>query len=215
MDLEFKIKPMLQRSNYDCGQTALDMLGYDGHRMFPNGEVSSSDLKSIQGAKEVTVPVGQEETLNYSTPHIWILLGKDKVAGAQHWVIRHEDKIYCPTVGTMDAQEYKNRYVAFILQEFVVPFSGQKLTDIVEDTKPQMVETNPTPEKVDSPQREKRYELFGRSVEYIGERTLGNGIRQFGVKYLDNPTRDGWPKEKIGEIGWHGDWQLSHVSFNR
>ena len=44
MDLEFKIKPMLQRSNYDCGQTALDMLGYDGHRMFPNGEVSSSNF---------------------------------------------------------------------------------------------------------------------------------------------------------------------------
>ena len=211
MDLEFRIKPILQRSNYDCGQTCLDMLGYDGHGMFPNEEVSSSDLRSIHGAREATVPIGQEETLDYSIPHIWILLGKDKVAGAQHWVIRHEDKIYCPTVGIMDAQDYKNSYVAFIMQEFAVPFNGQELTDIVKDKKPQMAVTSPTTEKVDSPQEENRYELIGRTVEYIGERKLSNGIRQFGVKYLDNPAQDGWPKEKRGEIGWHGDWQLSRL----
>jgi len=123
------IESKLQTSNFDCGQTCLDMLGYDGHNMFPKKEVSSSDLLSIPGAQEVTVPVGQEETLNYTYPHIWILLGKDKVAGAQHWVIRHGNKIYCPTVGTMDFDEYKNKYVALILQEFVVPIKGQKVPD--------------------------------------------------------------------------------------
>lgn len=119
-----------KQGNFICGQTCLDMLGYDGHNMFPKNEVSSSDLRSIPGAQEVTVPVGQEETLDYTYPHIWILLGKDKVAGAQHWVIKHGSKIYCPTVGAMNSDEYKNKYVAFILQEFVIPFKGQKYLKI-------------------------------------------------------------------------------------
>ena len=123
------IEHKFQESPFDCGQTCLDMLGYDGHHMFPNREVTSSDLRSIPEAQEVTVPCGKEETLDYTYPHIWILLGKDKVAGAQHWIIRHGDKIYCPTVGTIDAQEYKDRYVAFVLQQFVVPFKGQTIPD--------------------------------------------------------------------------------------
>lgn len=124
-----RIKQKLQRSNFDCGQTCLDMLGYDGHNMFPDQELSSSDLRTILGAQEVTVPVGQEETQDYTYPHIWIVLGKDKVAGALHCVIRHGDKIYCPTVGTVVAQEYKKQYVAFILQGYVVPFEGQSVPD--------------------------------------------------------------------------------------
>ena len=121
---EIKIKLKIQSSNYACGQTCLDMLGYDGHKMFPGREVLSSDLRSIPGTREVTVPVGEEEKLDYSYPHIWILLGKGKEKVSPHMVIRHKDMIYCPTLGKMDAHKYKAQYVAAVLQEFIVPFKG-------------------------------------------------------------------------------------------
>ena len=217
-----QIEQKIQSGNFDCGQTCLDMLGYDGHNMFPNQEVSSSDLRSIPGAQEVTVPVGQEETLDYTYPHIWSLLGKDKVAGAQHWIIRYGDKIYCPTVGTVDAQEYKKGYVAFILQEFVVPFKGQKVPDtyykqhqknIAEDeTKGKQPTESYSKEKRQTPQVDigETYVLFGRKVRYTGDRTLSNGVKQFQVEYLDDPN-DG-SEGKKGEKIWHGDWQLIRLS---
>lgn len=120
------ISPKLQESNFDCGQTVLDMLGYKGHEMYPGHEISSSELRDIPGAREVTLPVGREEELDYNYPKVWIILGKDKVAGANHWVIRHKGKIYCPTIGEMDAEEYKRRYVSFVLQEFEIPVEGQQ-----------------------------------------------------------------------------------------
>lgn len=123
---EIIISPKLQESNFDCGQTVLDILGYKGHEMYPGHEISSSKLRDIPGAREVTLPVGREEELDYNYPKVWIILGKDKVAGVNHWVIRHKDKIYCPTIGVMDAEEYKKRYVSFVLQEFEIPVKGQQ-----------------------------------------------------------------------------------------
>lgn len=123
---EIVISTQLQKSNFDCGQTVLDMLGYKGHEMYPNNAVTSDKLRSLPGAKEVTLPVGQEEELDYNYPKVWIILGKDKVAGAQHWIIRHRNRIYCPTIGKMDVREYKKRYVAFVLQEFEIPVIGQQ-----------------------------------------------------------------------------------------
>ncbi len=219
---ELRIKQKLQNSNFDCGQTCLDMLGYDGHELFPNQEVSSFDLRSIPGAQEVTVPAGQEETLDYTYPHIWILLGKDKVAGAQHWIIRHGDNIYCPTVGTMDAKEYKKKYVAFILQEFVVPFKGQKVPDgyckkhqgnVIEEDAKTRLPTEMVSERVQElPEISigQTYVLSGRKIRYTGDRTLSNGIKQFQVEYLDDPN-DG-SEGKKGEKEWHGDWQIKRLS---
>lgn len=217
------IEPKLQTSNFDCGQTCLDMLGYDGHNMFPKNEVSSSDLRSIPGAQEVTVLTGQEETLDYTYPHIWILLGKDKVAGAQHWAIRHGNKIYCPTVGTMDSDEYKKKYVAFVLQEFVIPLKGQKIPEnyYKQHPSPMFEENTGTKPKTDrvlekqenniTPIIEETYELFGRKVKYIAERTLPNGIKQFQVKYLDDPKIE-FPKGKKGDREWYDDWQLRRLT---
>jgi len=45
------INHKFQMYEYDCGQTCLDMLGYDGHAMFPNKLVSYDEMKSIVGAK--------------------------------------------------------------------------------------------------------------------------------------------------------------------
>ncbi len=218
------IIPKLQKTNYDCGQTCLDMLGYDGNKMFPGVEVSSSDLRSIPGAKDLTLPVGQEETLDYSYPHIWILLGKDKVAGAQHWVIRHGDKIYCPTVGVMDSKEYKNRYVAFILQIFVVPFKGQEVPyryyknhqSSIDNSNPENLNvkksTTPNDNKLPNPEVGKDYTLFGRKVRFIDTRTLPNGINQFQVEYLDDRGEKSDIQEaKKGDKEWHGHWRLDRL----
>jgi hypothetical protein len=125
---EIVITSKIQQSNFDCGQTVLDMLGYDGHKMFPNREISSGDLRSIPGAEEVTLPVGREEELDYTYPKVWIFIGKGKVAGPNHWVIRHKEKIYCPSVGEMNAAEYKTKYVGFVLQEFDIPVKNNPKT---------------------------------------------------------------------------------------
>ena len=124
MNLEIKIQQKLQETNYDCGQTCLEMLGYDGYGMFNGREMDSNDFRSLQGVEEVTVPIGQEENLDYSFPHIWLILPKARfVSGTSaHFVIRHRDQIYCPRVGTVNYQEYKQKYVGFVLQEFLVPF---------------------------------------------------------------------------------------------
>ena len=87
--------------------------------------MTSEDLRSIHGVVEVTVPVGDEETLDYSQPHIWTVLPKKQ--GRCHDVIRYGRTIYCPTLGiAMDADEYKQRYVAFVLQEFRIPWGKRK-----------------------------------------------------------------------------------------
>jgi len=121
-----QIKQKLLKPNTGTGQICLDMLGYDGQQLFPGKTLCSNELRTIPGIKEVTVPVGQEETLDYSNPHIWFVLGKK---GEQYWTIRHKDKIYCPTAGTMNFQEYKKQFVAFVLQQFLLPFNGQELSE--------------------------------------------------------------------------------------
>ena len=120
---EYEINQKFQSSIFDCGQTTLDMLGYDGHAMFPGGEMTASDMRSIPGVREVTVPVGEEETLDYNIPHVWGIQPKPEIAAfmSGHFVIRYKNKIYCPSVGTMDAQEYKERYIAYVFQEWVIP----------------------------------------------------------------------------------------------
>ena len=123
MTLNYEIKQQLQRYNYDCGHTCLDMLGFDGHNMFNGREMTSEDMRSLPGTMEVTVPVGQEETIDYRIPHVWAILPKPEFAAgtSAHFVIRHRDNIYCPSVGIVDSNEYKQNYVAFVLQEFLVP----------------------------------------------------------------------------------------------
>lgn len=126
MALEFELKQQFQRNDYGCGHTCLAMLGYNGHEMFPGRMMQSSDISSISGAREVTIPVGREETLDYNFPHVWCILPKPEFAArtALHFVIRYKDKIFCPTVGTLDSEDYKRKYVAAVLQEFFVPFNG-------------------------------------------------------------------------------------------
>lgn len=129
MALEFELKQLFQRSNYDCGHTCLEMLGYDGHEMFSGREMTSKDMRSIPGAREVTVRIGQEETLDYAVPHVWSLLPKPEFVASTtaHFVIRYKDKIFCPSVGTLNSEEYKIKYVAFVLQEFIVPVNKSTL----------------------------------------------------------------------------------------
>ena len=123
--LEIVIFPKRQESIFDCGQTVLDMLGYNGHEICPDHEISSRELLDIPGSR-IILPTDREGELDYNYPKVLIILRKGKAAGAKHWVIRHKDKIYCPIDGVMEAEEYEKRCVSSVLQEFEIPVVGQQ-----------------------------------------------------------------------------------------
>lgn len=117
------ISSKLQEGDSDCVQTVLDMLGYNGHRTYPGREISLSELLDIPGAEEIIPLVGRQRKFDYSYPRVLIITWKhepqvDEVTGACHFilsgdahcVIRHEDRVYCPAIGEMDAEEYEKKY---------------------------------------------------------------------------------------------------------
>ena len=104
---QITIIPLLQREDYDCGQTCLDMLGYEGRTLFPQRSVESQDFLSIAGAKSLELLITMEEELDYDQPIIWVLMAKGQFTTPFHCVIRYKDQIYCPTIGQMDAKTYK------------------------------------------------------------------------------------------------------------
>ncbi len=118
-----KINPKLQKSDFDCGHTCLKMLGYDIRQTVDGRGITTWDISGVPGFKLVRDIVGVDENINYDSPHLWLILGKDKVVGARHWVIRYKDKVYCPTLGEVDAKTYKEKYVAYVLNVYIAPFN--------------------------------------------------------------------------------------------
>ena len=208
---EFVIKQKFQKSDYDCGQTVLDMLGYDGHALVPNRALTSPDLWAIDGIKAIEIPLGRNdrdpEALDYTRPHIWLYYSKplleraekwieerradwgqkhreevikrmeglseeelkalDKIAlfeevakdmpprptpedamnsvGAGHFVIRHKDKIYCPHLGTVDAETYTKEAIGLVTQVFsVIPRESSKPGTVKRRT-PKVKRNDPCP----------------------------------------------------------------------
>ena len=191
---EYIIKQKFQRVNYDCGHTVLDMLGYDGHKMFAAEALFTHDIMSVPGAENITVPVDQEETLNYNIPHIWLISPKssNNLLPQNHFTIRYKDKIYDPKLGTMGVKLYKEKYVEAVLQEFVIPVK-QNETDKTEATKPK-IDYLLEPEKAPLVIENEDYITF----EYKGEDLLAyRGLSKTEARAFTIPlTADTYPREE-------------------
>ena len=98
-----------QEYDYDCGHTCLDMLGYDGHNMFPGKKgLERKELLTIDKVKNVFLSVDPKF---FNIPHM-IIVESIYYPEQQHWVVGYKDKIYCPSIGIKPVKEY-SRYVWF------------------------------------------------------------------------------------------------------
>lgn len=127
-----RLKVKYQMHDWDCGHACLKMLGHDGYSIFPEEKpISTKDLLSIEGAENNTLPVGRDEEIDYSKPHVIIILPKHD--GPLHWAVRHNNTVYCPSVGEMPAKEYKSKHVAAVLQEiFIPPIVDERTGEVAE-----------------------------------------------------------------------------------
>lgn len=96
-----------QEDSYDCGQTCLEMLGYNGHQMFPEKRgLKEEELKLIEGVREI-YPQGNHFFEMPSMIIVEFLLDQQL-----HWVVGYKDKIYCPGLGIKPNKKYR-KYVWF------------------------------------------------------------------------------------------------------
>lgn len=102
-----------QRTSTDCGQTALEMVGFNGQTLSSQGEIDTHQIFRLMvermGINEAYantfVLFGEESGMDYSRPHL-VLLQKTGVAHRSHWVIRIDDRIICPSAGVVEARQY-------------------------------------------------------------------------------------------------------------
>lgn len=106
-----------QQGSFDCGQTCLEMLGYQGREMVKDRPVDTLDIGRIDGVKW-----GEEEYSESSATQMILLQLK---SGSNHWVVGNKDVIVCPARGVYGAKEYKENYVERILYRFEVPLLYQ------------------------------------------------------------------------------------------
>lgn len=101
---EYEIKPLKQQSDYDCGQTCLEMLGYNNIRdIYPKKELIARDLHELAGAQAV-----EAQNADFTTPHMMLI--ENKQIG-RHWIVRINGKVICPVRGVFDADDFEKRFV--------------------------------------------------------------------------------------------------------
>lgn len=104
---ETELNHLFQRSDDDCGQTCLEMLGYDYREDFFQA-MSDRDMESISEIEHASE--GNKTTFRqefYYEPHI--LSCNHPLWTDQHWVLAYQDKVYCPSLGTFYISQYLNR----------------------------------------------------------------------------------------------------------
>lgn len=111
-----------QSYDYDCGQTCLDMLGYDGHNMFPVRELKIEELASLPGIRRLD-DVRLSKNTYFENPCILIVMGATESEN-RHYALAHKDKIYCPSLGVFKVKKY-SRMVWYMGETFEVPFKGE------------------------------------------------------------------------------------------
>ena len=115
-----KIRYIEQWLDYDCGQTCLDMLGYDGHNMFPGRALEREELISIEGVKE-DYEIVLSETTHFEEPYIFSV--RSVVDPSQyHFILVHGNKVYCPSLGVFKIKKYL-RNIWSPRSAFQVPFA--------------------------------------------------------------------------------------------
>jgi hypothetical protein len=102
-----RIKYRRQKFDYDCGQTCLDMLGYNGYKIFPKPNGLTQDkVAEIFGHKsEEIISIEFSEQTYFDTPHF--ITVNTMAAWGWHNVIGYKDQIYCPSLGIFKIQDYK------------------------------------------------------------------------------------------------------------
>ncbi|HEB46942.1 MAG TPA: hypothetical protein ENI22_00550 [Candidatus Pacearchaeota archaeon] len=125
-----KIKYIEQKFDYDCGQTCLEMLGYDGHNMFPDKALIREDLMSIVGVKEESYE--NIRSLIPSFPEEPCIFSVRMVADVPeyHWILVYENKVYCPSFGVFTIEEYLEN-IWSPLAAFQIPFAEDMKHTIV------------------------------------------------------------------------------------
>ncbi len=123
---ECELKYIPQQSDWDCGQTSLDMLGYDGHRMFPDVPLTYRQTESIKGVESVYADSYKDEkgyregdVFFFDKPAMLDVVVPGLTEG--HFVVGYKDKVYCPSLGVFYANDYLTR--VFIPHAFTVPFN--------------------------------------------------------------------------------------------
>jgi len=110
-----------QQSDYDCGQTCLDMLGYDGHRMFPGKAVIEDKVAEIFGyARDQIRCIDFNEKTFFELPYFLTVMRGDQ--WGWHAVIGFKDQIYCPSLGIFKIPDYK-KYIWNSTTGFPIPFA--------------------------------------------------------------------------------------------
>src|SRR5438874_942768 len=102
------IEEKRQQMALDCGQTCLEMLGYeDARKQFADQPLWADQVAAMVARKDdIRFP---EETIDFSKPHLVLLKkARESFVGPDlgHWVIRVNDTIICPTWGVQPAKEY-------------------------------------------------------------------------------------------------------------
>ena len=117
------IKYKHKRYSYDCTQTCLDMLGYDGHQMFPDKAMTTKDLKSIPGVELI---LDDDTTPDSTIPQFFeqpnLILCSDSLIEEYPWhcVLAFKDKVYCPDRGVRPASEYLKK--VWVHEIYEIPF---------------------------------------------------------------------------------------------
>lgn len=130
-----KIEYRKQQFDYDCGQTCLGMLGWDGHQIFPEGYIFISDLAEIFGHDINKIPLTKlDENTFFENPHLLTVMmgdtwGRTAIIGFKdqspyfpifkmHAIIGFKDQVYCPSLGIFKIKDYRK----FILDNLTVGF---------------------------------------------------------------------------------------------
>lgn len=112
-----------QRSNYDCGQTCLDMLKQDGHKFFPK-ELSVKDVFEFMDIEKdkITILDGEDSQVAYDRPQLVLMRKDNNQMHKYHWVIKLRDLVICPSTGVMNAESYQKIHNFIPILAFEVPF---------------------------------------------------------------------------------------------
>lgn len=127
-----KIKYRKQQFDYDCGQTCLTMLGYEGYRMFPGKEaVFQSKVAEIFGyTRDQILHIEFNGNTFFNNPHYLTVIGCTELEW--HAVVGFKDQIYCPSLGIFKIPDYK-KFIWSSVIGFQVPFAEDMKHTTVSD----------------------------------------------------------------------------------
>lgn len=123
-----KISYRKQQFDYDCGQTCLDMLGWDGHQIFPEEFPEERCFLGSKAAEifgytrnQISYTELNEDTF-FENPYLLNVMRCDQ--WGWHAVIGFKDQIYCPSLGIFKIPEY-TKYIWSSATGFPVPFAQE------------------------------------------------------------------------------------------